>query len=201
MDEEIDATGSAGAMDAWQASLKSFAACGQVSITISGVDSSTVEVAEVSVSHFGDHPRRSDDGSSARLRGVEFIDASAGAEDVVLSFNFVATRSRDVYDGIKLPSASLNKSWPGPRSACDLSLFDRWVCRPSPLEARVATVFCSGTRAGEATMLGGEPGVTQRVCTSGSDTDSAADCKLGAGHTTTTTGRPSGSSLWLALRV
>src|SRR5665811_188226 len=41
MDEEIDATGSAGAMEAWQASLKSaVAACGQVSITISGVGSS-----------------------------------------------------------------------------------------------------------------------------------------------------------------
>ena len=42
MDEEIDATGSAGAVEAWQASLKSaVAACGQVSITISGVGSST----------------------------------------------------------------------------------------------------------------------------------------------------------------
>jgi hypothetical protein len=57
MDEEIDATGSAGAMEAWQASLKSaVAACGQVSITIFGVGSSTVEVAEVAVSHFGGHP-------------------------------------------------------------------------------------------------------------------------------------------------
>jgi hypothetical protein len=36
------------------------------------------------------------------LRGVEFIDASAGAEDVVLSFNFVAARSQDVDDGIKV---------------------------------------------------------------------------------------------------
>jgi hypothetical protein len=36
------------------------------------------------------------------VRGVEFIEASAGVEDVVLSFNFVAARSQDVDGGIKV---------------------------------------------------------------------------------------------------
>lgn len=47
-------------------------------------------------------PRSSDDRTSGRVRGVEFIEASAGVEDVVLSFNFVAARSQDVDGGIKV---------------------------------------------------------------------------------------------------
>ena len=36
------------------------------------------------------------------MRGVEFIEASAGVKDVVLSFNFVAARSQDVDGCIKV---------------------------------------------------------------------------------------------------
>jgi len=109
VDESIDALGSADAVEALQASLKSaVAACRQLVITIPGQGSSTMQVAEVSAPKFGEHPfavRMT--GTGGPLNGLEITQVTAGVKDVVVSATLVAAAPEDV-DGVT--EAALGKA-------------------------------------------------------------------------------------------
>jgi hypothetical protein len=101
VDESIDALGSAEAVAALQASLKSaVAACRQLTITIPGQGSSAMKVAEVSAPKFGDHPFAARfTATGGPLAGLEITQVTAGVKDVVVSITFVAAIPEDVDGG------------------------------------------------------------------------------------------------------
>ena len=98
IDESIDAMGSADAVKALQASLKSaVVACRQLTITIPGQGSSTMKVTEVSAPKFGDDTIAARmTASSGPLAGLEITQVAAGVNDVIVSLNFLAAVAEDV---------------------------------------------------------------------------------------------------------
>ena len=98
VDESIDAMGSADAVQALQASLKSaVSACRRLIIKVPGQGSSTMNVALVSAPKFGDHTVAARmTAAGGPLAGLEMTLVAAGVNDVVVSINFVSALAEDV---------------------------------------------------------------------------------------------------------
>jgi hypothetical protein len=97
-DESIDSLSSADAVKALQGSLRSaVAACTQLTMTIPGLGSSTMTVAEVTAPTVGDHPfavRMT--GISGRMKGLAVTQVTSGVQGAVVSVIFVLAKPQDV---------------------------------------------------------------------------------------------------------
>lgn len=101
IDESIDAMGSAEAVEAMQASLKSaVAACSHLRVTVPGQSAFTMKIAEVPAPRFGDRTLAVKMTVAGGLMdGLEITQVTTGVKDVVLSITFVAPTPLDVDGG------------------------------------------------------------------------------------------------------